>query len=97
MSDNQTPDANGWRTIDDGAPKDGTRILVWCHGGMHIAQWLPVWHPENMRWVSRLFTRNDRDTQSVELGPIDDQFQISVGWTGPTHWQPLPAPPSDVT
>lgn len=63
-----------WREIEDGAPRDGTRVLLWCA---------------------------DETTKGL-MGAI------SVGWFstvppawvhghsyGPTHWRPLPAPPTN--
>ena len=60
-----------WQDIST-APKDGTRILIWCN------------------WP----TLPSVYACSFECG----QWQTGI-WTaakrpGPTHWQPLPAPPA---
>lgn len=83
------PAADGWRPIE-AAPKDGTSILVFRDGEAHVARWYAeacVWGcsapvpPGNVRTFSG-------------IGPW--RFGNIEAWAGPSHWQPLPAPPSDV-
>jgi len=43
---------HGWQDIST-APKDGTPILVWFRGQMHVAEFGAIWSPENMHWHVR--------------------------------------------
>lgn len=72
-----------WRPIET-APKDGTNFQAWCThstGGF--------WEPK---------ARFNPDTGAFEMwGRVDYDME---GWetyphSAPTHWQPLPEPPSE--
>lgn len=72
----------GWQPIET-APKDGTYILVGNAAGSWVAKYLPVFQsgfkPDNP-WASMMLNHDHLpDWQS----------------SNPTHWMPLPAPPSD--
>ncbi|MBC6444640.1 MAG: DUF551 domain-containing protein [Alphaproteobacteria bacterium GM202ARS2] len=59
-----------WKPIDS-APKDGTRIIVWCD----------AWNaPSSGCWYGSWWG------VVYELGAFVHQ---------PTHWQPMPDPPSE--
>jgi len=71
-----------WLPIET-APKDGTKILVFTvHGDIELSSWFQ--------------TRND-DYELVEgdlYRKVDKLFY--AGWNSnmPTHWMPLPDPPT---
>ena len=72
-----------WNPIET-APKDGTKILVWTHhDDVEVSEWYVMNHD--------VYELNDDDTYTkrTEL--------IHAGWNSntPTHWQPLPEPPSE--
>lgn len=72
----------GWRPIET-APKDGTHVLVWpptWNGLSSCARWDADEYAKRPR---PLWRRND------DLGRV----LVSRG-TAPTHWMPLPAPPT---
>ena len=66
-----------WQPIET-APKDGTRVLVFCHWGVDIAQWNQDSYIRKPKpyWSYR---------RSSSKG-ADRRFP-------PTHWMPLPEPP----
>lgn len=73
-----------WRSIKDDPPPKDREFLAWGkHSGVQNAlspAWRPSWHV-------------------VYWDAIDGAFCVSgATWLGPfiepTHWQPLPAPPS---
>lgn len=79
---------DNWQPIET-APKDGTWILVYCpedtnrgHAVMHTARWMDFY----------------QSAPDWAHGPLDDYFgSYREGLpSNPTHWMPLPAPPSDV-
>jgi hypothetical protein len=71
----------GWRLIES-APKDGTPVLVARH---HVDfGWVRGWaHWEDVRGISGWISRGFFEVVS------------NLGLAHPTHWQPLPAPPSE--
>lgn len=73
------PDAPGWRDIAT-APRDGTRILA-TGGGLDSEIEAVSYNASVGCWDTPLVVLDDRD---------DD----SEGYNRPTHWQPLPPPPS---
>lgn len=80
MTDTTTPI---WQDIA-AAPKDGTTILVYG---------VPERHPSLQSWFT------NPTIIAAHWEHIDEAFCISGGdWLGPfvspTHWQPLPAPPT---
>lgn len=70
----------------ESAPKDGTKVLLWCGG-----RWSGV---EIGSFRTDLF---DEDGEALWL--LNDYNDFSVGYAStplePTHWQPLPEPPAD--
>ena len=78
-----------WQPIET-APKDGTRLLFWdgvCH---KVGHWRDESYKEE-RFVKEK-TNGDRIYKwfTVDLGHWDiDDYEIN-----PTHWMPLPTPPS---
>jgi hypothetical protein len=70
-----------WQDIST-APKDGTRILLWCAAPM-----LPTvgwWEPQASRSKPRPFWCSERAWLFGNSWARESQ---------PTHWMPLPAPP----
>ena len=74
-----------WQPIDT-APKDGTPILGW--DGEHIA--ICYWYQYKLQ---SLF-RSRRVSGGWYLSTTGGMQEDSGSWL-PTHWQPLPAPPTD--
>lgn len=73
-----------WQPIES-APKDGRTILVWDGLGVIAAAWcewaLPDEDTDDDGWVPGWSSR------SIEAGDVE--------FIEPTHWRPLPAPPTD--
>lgn len=91
-------DTREWQDIST-APKDGTRILVWFCGEMHVAAYQPVWHPDNLKWC----VKYPADGAGESVNTVFDISQpvwpdgrpIPGGHLGPTHWMPLPPAPQE--
>lgn len=72
-----------WQPIET-APKDGTWILVndgtgSAHPPVHVVHW------SNPEWMG------GPDTWvTMAIGPNPDTYEPN-----PTHWMPIPTPPSD--
>lgn len=80
----QQLEAQGWRDIAS-APKDGTRImLAWKHGVV-MARW---------RDEAAYAKCERRPGWEVDDCEGDCWFSFSLEPDAPTHWQPLPAPPT---
>jgi len=74
-----------WQSIET-APRDGTRILVFCKDHIYIAYWninACVWNDCDIR-------------QCWTVYDVDD-FYYSIHLTNPTptYWMPLPEPPKE--
>lgn len=76
-----------WQPISS-APKDGTRLLLWCSTRNDADD--------------RLYIEQICDGEHVDAAQIgfwdENEFNGVAGWVTefigkPTHWQPLPAPP----
>jgi hypothetical protein len=74
----------GWLPIQL-APKDGTRIMLWCGDEIEIGYW------SISGWVQR--------SEGSPLGKQDGAWIIYENRSdtielAPTHWMPLPEPPN---
>lgn len=76
---------SGWRPIDS-APKDGTSILLWS-GGEHTIGWWEC----GKEFALSAAGFNNWCKGHLTVGGYDAGFD---GIYNPTHWMPLPAPPS---
>jgi hypothetical protein len=79
-------DERGWRPIES-APKDGTDVLVMymhietqCVFNAFYASPAENWDAEDEGWWSY----EHSEVRRIKL----------EGWMTPTHWQPLPTPPT---
>lgn len=85
-----------WQDIST-APKDGTEILVWFRGRRHVAEYGPIFHPDNKHWYVREPSTDERE-KSNTVHQIDpptvDGNPIPGCWLGPSLWMPLPEPPN---
>jgi hypothetical protein len=74
-------DDDGWRTMDDGAPKDGTRILI-------------RFEHDNYKYAS---PEDRSQWEEVCIAHWIDHNDGGWTWHGicgiATHWRHLPAPP----
>jgi hypothetical protein len=61
-----------WQPIES-APKDGTKVDVWCEGKVPLR--IPNAYFYEERWLH--------------------SFNGMRIWHDPTHWMPLPPPPSE--
>ena len=76
-----------WRDIGS-APLDGTRILIFCEGRVTISRW----------YVHYLNGKPNPHRMPEWEQP--DMYGGFGGYSGPiypTHWQPLPPPPTEDT
>jgi hypothetical protein len=72
-------DANGWRPIST-APRDGTRVLLWCPATQWrgVAAWdVNPYEGHQMAWTT------------------DETESVLLTYDAPTMWQPLPPPPGE--
>jgi hypothetical protein len=79
-----------WQPIET-APKDGTSVLVMFRGLMFVAEFVPIWHPDNKQWAVRLppTQQNLRETTVTQISPPMNGGKPYPGmWEGPTHWMP---------
>ncbi len=71
-----------WQPIDT-APRDGTRVLLWCEDGVGAV--IGIWYA----FKSNLLPPYWATTRGLLHGSAHDrEYQ-------PTHWQPLPPAPSE--
>ncbi len=68
-----------WQPIET-APKDGTRILVWDGDLLAVADW------DQPHVCAR--------TNAWCVGECDGEYNDRTTMWKPTHWMPLPEPPS---
>lgn len=72
---------SSWQPIET-APKDGSEMLIWLG-----APWSRVekacWYEPWSNWQAGAFP----------IDPARDDFH-GIGRSVPTHWMPLPAPPT---
>ena len=74
--------ASAWRPIAE-APRDGTRIMVGNAVGVWMAEWKPVYqsgYQPECPWFSTML--------NLDHMPREGRF------AAPTHWMPLPTPPT---
>ena len=74
--------AQKWRSMES-APKDGTAILLGNAGGSWIARYEPVYqsgYRPENPWFSLMLNRD----------------YMKRNYAPPTHWMPLPLPPTEV-
>lgn len=86
-----------WRPIET-APKDGTPVLVMFRGLMVVAEFVPIWHADNKQWAVRIppTQQEVRGTSVTQISPPSIDGKPYPGmWLGPTHWMPLPKPPTE--
>ena len=76
----QLAEATAWRKIET-APQTGERILAWDHGDVIVVHW------EDCSGVSSLTPRMGWATRY-------DHEYMCYDEEHPTHWQPLPNPPT---
>lgn len=81
----RAPATAGWRTIDS-APRDGTRIVIAKNMG------------EPWGWVRGIggYERARGIEGWIAFCGFNDVPGV-LGLAEPTHWQPLPEPPSPIT
>jgi hypothetical protein len=72
-------DMSEWRPIDT-APRDGTRVLA-TGGGLDDTVEVISYNERVGAWNTENYTLDDRDDEAE-------------GYSRPSHWMPLPAPPA---
>lgn len=73
--------ADPWQPIET-APKDGTEVMLWLRSPfdrVEKARWYEPWH----NWTTGDLPHDP------EIGDV-----YGIGCAVPTHWMPLPKPPS---
>jgi len=78
-----------WRPIKT-APKDGTYVWLWCPS---------PYYPEGGRIEKGSFRRDEGFSGNKKRLWLNDKYdEYSLGYAStpldPTHWMPLPKPPS---
>jgi len=72
----------GWQPIET-APKDGSEILIYCGAPwakIEKAKWYAPW----ANWL----------TGNFPVDPARESGTYGIGSFVPTHWMPLPTPPT---
>ena len=75
-----TAQAEGWRPVET-APKDGTLIVLGARNGVWLGKYVPVYqsgYRPENPWSSMLLNHD----------------HMAERYTRPTHWMPLPPPPT---
>jgi hypothetical protein len=75
-----TAQAEGWRPIET-APKDGALIVLGARNGVWLGKYVPVYqsgYRPENPWSSMLLNHD----------------HMAERYTQPTHWMPLPPPPT---
>lgn len=75
-----TAQAEGWRPIET-APKDGALIVLGARNGVWLGKYVPVYqsgYRPENPWSSMLLNHD----------------HMAERYTRPTHWMPLPPPPT---
>ncbi len=67
-----------WQPIET-APKDGTSVLLCDEYGMQVCVWSETSVHGFMDWV---------------YGACDGEYNFRHAFDSPTHWMPLPDPPT---
>jgi hypothetical protein len=75
---------DGWQPIDT-APKDGTRVDLWAK----------MWQVYNDEFTGKRFADCYWTNGDSMSGRHAHWRELDPSWR-PTHWMPLPEPPSDV-
>lgn len=83
-----------WQPIET-APKDGRKVIVWYLNQNNKARTVMA------RWLTdEEAAETDGDGVGLEAGWYecidnwDDYSQVAINQGEPTHWMPLPPPPS---
>lgn len=84
LSSASDPREDGWQPIAT-APKDGTRVLLWVTGPYRPGAIRGYWDPDRYAQKPRPFWTTDDERTTGKTARRMHQ---------PTHWQPLPTPPS---
>lgn len=84
-----------WQPIKT-APRDGTQVLLWAEAwemtwGIQIGYFM---QPEEC-WATAEGTVDDNDEDFDPHAEVFDESILEDLNTGPTHWMPLPIPPSE--
>lgn len=83
---------SGWQTIDS-APRDGTEIILRKGDRVTAGAWIEWakseshFHDTTGEYVGEVEIESGAHWQSWDGGFCDDDE--------PTHWQPLPSPPTE--
>ena len=80
----------GWQPIET-VPKDGTAIWVWCDGAPYLGYCEPADPPfyKEEKWFLKASFRREENRS-------DEIFGCYAHDAKPTHWMPLPSPPSEL-
>lgn len=88
----RTPPAavpDGWHPIET-APKDGTRVLLLTlEGHISVGAWKT---PSNGPWVGVI-----NNGPAYRVWDLGDVIEYRLADLNPTHWQPLPAAPTEAS
>lgn len=68
-----------WQPIET-APMDATPVLLWQNGRRITGRWMPRFYGEVLRW---------------DMGNWQSSDGFDLFYQPPTHWMPLPEPPSE--
>jgi Lar family restriction alleviation protein len=75
---------DGWLQIES-APRDGTQIIGFCGGDVNVCSWEPLDTPLSQHWgIAGTWHRRH----------ISSGKNLTGGSFRPTHWIPLPPPPT---
>jgi hypothetical protein len=78
-----------WQPIET-APKDGSAVLLWNGQYVNLAYWNPAYESKWDHELDKPVVRGAWTDDTVKSFAYEEINEIE----GPTHWMPLPAPPS---
>lgn len=86
------PEASGWQPIET-APRDGRHIIAGRFGPSHELLWVKDTHWDTAEGAAQADGYTAAQADDYETG-WQNADAFMDGTCGPTHWMPLPAPPS---
>ena len=76
-----------WQDIST-APKDGSEVLLYLDSGSIVSGF----NNDAGEWVVMIYLTDPDNFQNLEIVKFENRGEVLI--VDPTHWQPLPTPPT---